>query len=161
MLIGVLSDTHDHLDRLAAALRHFREAGVEAVLHAGDLVAPFAAKTLKQWTGPLYVVYGNNDGERKGLKSVLPQITDGPIPVDCGGRRISLDHYPPSTERPAVEGADIVIFGHTHELSNEQRDGVLYLNPGECCGWVNGRATVAVLDTDKLEARIVDVATVS
>lgn len=161
MLIGVLSDTHDHLDRLAAALRHFQQAGVEAVIHAGDLVAPFAAKALKQWAGPLYVVYGNNDGERKGLKSVLPQITDGPIWVECGGRRISLGHYPPSTERPVVEGADIVIFGHTHELRNEERDGVLYLNPGECCGWVNGRATAAVLDTERLEARIVDLEAVS
>jgi len=155
MLVGVLSDTHDHLDRLAAALQHFREVGVEAVLHAGDLVAPFAAKTLKQWAGPLYVVYGNNDGERKGLKSVLPQIADGPICVECGGRRISLDHYPPRPERPAVEGADIVVFGHTHESRNETREGILFLNPGECCGWVSGRATVAVLDTDTLEARIV------
>ncbi len=156
MLVGLLSDTHDHLDRMAVALERFQQAGVEVVLHAGDLVAPFAAKALKRWPWPLHVVYGNNDGERAGLKSVLEQIQEGPVLVECGGRKISLDHYPPDSQRPAAAGADVVVFGHTHQAVTEKRNGVLHVNPGECCGWVTGRATVAVLDTDSLEVQLIE-----
>ncbi|MBI3465146.1 MAG: metallophosphoesterase [Planctomycetes bacterium] len=156
MLVGILSDTHDHLDRMCSALHRFRREGVEAVLHPGDLVAPFAARLLKaEWSGPLSVIYGNNDGERKGLAAVLPQITDGPVLVELGGRRISMDHYPPDAEHRPIAGVDVVLFGHTHEVVNETRGGVLYLNLGECCGWVTGRAPVALLDTEALNAEIV------
>jgi predicted phosphodiesterase len=39
---------------------------------------------------------------------------------------------------------------------NERRDGRLFLNPGECCGWVSGRSTIAMLNTDSLSAEIID-----
>lgn len=155
MLVGILSDSHDHLDLLRIGLERFRTEGVELVIHAGDFVAPFAAKALREWTGPLHVVYGNNDGERRGLKSLLPQVKDGPITVQCGDLTISLDHYPPTASRLPIAGADVIVYGHTHEAVNERRDGTLYLNPGECCGWVNGRATVALLDTERQQAEIV------
>jgi putative phosphoesterase len=155
MLVGILSDSHDHLDYMRRALELFDREEVQAVLHPGDLVAPFAARLLVQlWQGPLTVVYGNNDGERRGLAAVLPGICDGPVLVELGGKKISMDHYPPDAEHRPVEGADVVLFGHTHEVVNEQRGGVLYLNPGECCGWVTGRPTVALLDTDSLKAEI-------
>ena len=154
MRVGVLSDSHDHLDRIDAALRHFEQESVEVVIHAGDVVAPFAAKVLTQWNGPLYVVYGNNDGERRGLKGILPQIEDGPILIDCGGRRISVGHYAPEEQPRPADGVDVIIFGHSHYVFNERRNGILHLNPGECCGWVTGRATVAILDTGSLESQI-------
>jgi predicted phosphodiesterase len=79
MDIGVLSDTHDRLPTMQAALEEFRQRGITTILHPGDIVAPFAAKVLAAWAGTLYVTYGNNDGERRGLKQVLPQIQDGPL----------------------------------------------------------------------------------
>jgi len=155
MLVGILSDTHDHLDLLRAAIERFQKEGVELLIHAGDLVAPFAARALLEWPGTLHVVYGNNDGERRGLKSVLPQIVDGPILVECGGLKINVDHYPPDDTHLPIDGAGVLVFGHTHEIVNERRDGVLHLNPGECCGWVNGDATIATLDTDTMQAEII------
>ncbi|QDU64528.1 phosphodiesterase [Planctomycetes bacterium Pan216] len=157
MQLGIVSDSHDHLIRLEAALTLFEKEGVDAVLHPGDLIAPFAAKLLvEQWGGPLSVVYGNNDGERAGLKTVLPGIVDGPILVELGGRRISLDHYPPDVVHRPVPDCDVVIFGHTHQVTIEERRGSLWLNPGECCGWVTGKATAALLDTETLKAEIVE-----
>ena len=50
-----------------------------------------------------------------------------------------------------------VISGHTHQIVNELKGGKLFLNPGECCGWVTDRCTVAVLDLDTMSAQIVDV----
>jgi len=155
MLIGILSDTHDHVDRLRNAVARFQQEKVDIVIHAGDLVAPFAVRALLEWNGPLHVVYGNNDGERRGLKSLLPQIEDGPILVNCGGLKINVDHYPPDDVHQPLDEADVLVYGHTHQIVNERREGVLHLNPGECCGWVTGTATIATLDTDTLRAEII------
>ena len=155
MKIGVIADTHDRLDYLRRALAVFAAEPVEAVVHAGDLIAPFAAKLLVTCHCPITVVYGNNDGERAGLAKVLPGIADGPVLAEIGGRRISVDHTPPGEPNAPAEGAEVVVFGHTHEATCEFRDGVLYLNPGECGGWLHGTSSVAILDTDTLTARVV------
>jgi putative phosphoesterase len=157
MRYGIISDTHDHLPRLERALAIFQERGVDAVIHLGDIVAPFAAKRLKTWNGPLHVIYGNNDGERRGLKDVLPQIQDGPLFVEADGRQILTHHFIDWCSQADVERADIILTGHTHEVVSDQRDGKLFLNPGECCGWVSGRATVAILDAAGMSAEIIEV----
>jgi len=157
MNIGVLADTHDRLPAVDAALAIFRQRRVEAVIHAGDLVAPFTAKRLLSWEGPLHVVYGNNDGERAGLKTLLPQIQDGPVLLALGGRKILLHHAWEDCPPQLVAQADVVVTGHTHEPVNQRQDGRLLLNPGECCGWVTGRCTAALLDTDSLSAEIIEV----
>ncbi len=159
MRIGVISDTHDRLPTIDAGLAILRERGVEALVHPGDVIAPFAAKRLLAWKGPLYITYGNNDGERKGLKQVLPQIQDGPLTFEAGGRRVLVHHFIDWCGAADIARAEMVITGHTHEVVNDRRDGKLFLNPGECCGWVNGRCTVAVVDTDSLSAEIIEVST--
>lgn len=156
MLVGVLSDTHDRLPAIEAALAVFVRRNVQAILHPGDLVAPFAAKRLLAWKGPLHVTYGNNDGERKGLKGVLPQIQDGPLLLKLGDKGVLLHHFFDWCKPADLAKAQIVVTGHTHEVINEARNGQLILNPGECCGWITGRSTVAVLDTDAFSADIVE-----
>lgn len=160
MMMGVLSDTHDRLPTLRRAMAMFRRLKVDAIFHAGDFVAPFAAKLLTPEAlgdTPLYAVYGNNDGERKGLKAILPGLQDGPLHVELGGKRIVMHHALDWLKPADVAKADIVIAGHTHAVVNETRDGKLYLNPGECCGWTTDNPTVALLDLDTLQARIVQV----
>lgn len=159
MKIGVISDTHDRLPTVRRAVAMFKRLKVEAVFHAGDLVAPFAAKliTPEELGVPLHVVYGNNDGERKGLKAILPQIQDGPLTVKLGGRTIVMHHFIDWLKPADIAGADVVITGHTHEVVNKVADGKLFLNPGECCGWVHERCTVALLDLKTLKADIVEV----
>jgi uncharacterized protein len=159
MKIGVFSDTHDHLTRIVQALELFRAEGVEAVVHAGDICSPFAAKAVNQWDGPLTVVYGNNDGERKGLAELLPGIGDGPVMAEYGGVKINVDHYAPGERYAPLPGATVCVWGHSHAVVNEVRDGVLHLNPGECCGWLHRAPTVAILETDPLAARIVHLET--
>ncbi len=156
MIIGVLSDTHDRLPLIDAALAEFVRRGAAAVIHPGDVVSPFAARRLLAWKGPLHVTYGNNDGERKGLKSVLPQIQDGPLHLELDGRRILVHHYLDWCHPADVARAEIVVTGHTHEVVNEVRDGRLILNPGECCGWISGRCTVALLDTQGPSAEVIE-----
>ena len=155
MLVGVLSDTHDRLPAIRAALKVFRERGIDTVIHAGDVVSPFAAKELAEFEGTLHVLYGNNDGEHTGLKNLLPQIVDGPIRIEADGQAIVVGHHFGWLSDDDVAGAGVVVAGHTHTIVNELRDGTLYLNPGECCGWLTGEGTVAVLDTAGPTAEIV------
>ncbi len=157
MRIGVISDTHDRLPTLDRGLAILQGRGVELIIHPGDVVAPFAAKRLLAWPGPLHITYGNNDGERAGLKAVLPQIKDGPLWLDADGRRILVHHFVDWCAPAHIAQADIIITGHTHEVVNERKSGKLFLNSGECCGWLYGRCTVAVLDTRSLSAEIIEV----
>ncbi|MHC4235641.1 MAG: metallophosphoesterase [Planctomycetota bacterium] len=154
MLIGVISDTHDRLPAIDAALRLFEERRAEAILHAGDLIAPFAAQRLLACKVPLHIVYGNNDGERAGLRSILPQIQGGPLRVGLDGKDLLLHHFIEWCDPEEIERSDAVITGHTHEVVNDHDGRRLLLNPGECCGWVNGRCTVALLDSQSLSAEI-------
>ncbi len=159
MKIGVISDTHDRLPTFRRAMSFFTRLKVEAIFHAGDFIAPFAAELIspKQVSMPVYCVYGNNDGEREGLKRMLPQVQDGPLQVELGGRKIVMGHFIDWLTKDQIASADVVISGHTHEVVNESRDGRLMLNPGECCGWVNDKPTIATLDLATLEAQIIEV----
>ncbi|MCC5828097.1 MAG: metallophosphoesterase [Phycisphaeraceae bacterium] len=159
MRIGVLADTHDRLPTFRAALAQFERAGVEAVIHAGDFVAPFAAALLTpdHLSLPVYCVLGNNDGERVGLRKLLPQLEDGPLLLEMGGRRLLVHHFIDWVPPEALDGVDIVITGHTHQPAIEQNGSVLNVNPGECCGWVTGRCTAAIVTIGTLKAELIDI----
>jgi len=159
MKIGVISDTHDRLPTFRRAMAMFGRLGVTAILHAGDYVAPFAAKLIapEVLSTPLYCIYGNNDGERRGLKAVLPNLVDGPLRVSLGGKTIVMHHFIDWLQEDDYADADVIITGHTHAVINERREGKLFLNPGECCGWVSDRCTVALLDLETMSADIVEV----
>jgi putative phosphoesterase len=157
MKLGIVSDTHDNLPAISAAMDRFVAARVEAVLHAGDFVAPFALMRILQARIPILGVFGNNDGERKGLMKLLPDLVEGPRHLELGGKKICLVHDWSHVGRDHLESADIVVCGHTHQPSVEHREGVLLVNPGECGGWLSGRCTVAVLDTDRMAADIEEV----
>ena len=152
MLVGIISDSHDHLDNIERAMQRFEREEVSRILHPGDIVAPFAARLLQErCLCPLDIIYGKNDGERDGLAEVFPEICDGPVMIRLGDLDVAMDHYPPSNQHPPLDGARVILFGHTHQIVNEDRDGILFLNPGESCGWVTGKATVAVLETVTLK----------
>jgi len=152
MKVGVLSDSHDHLDRLAQAVQHLRNFKVELVLHAGDFIAPFTVPVLHEVGCPVRAVFGNNDGEKVGLSKRFHdlghQVMERPFAYEFGGHKFLLLHEPAALE--ALEGCphyDLVIYGHTHVIDIRQpQSGALLVNPGEVCGWVTGQASCAVVD---------------
>jgi putative phosphoesterase len=159
MRIGVVSDTHDRLPTLREALQRFATLGIETLIHPGDVIAPFAAKLLAGFPGNVHITYGNNDGERAGLKSILPQIQDGPLWLDLAGKRLLVHHFVEWCRPQEIAAADVIITGHTHQVAIEPRDGKLFVNPGECCGWVTGRATAAIIDLKTNEVELIEVST--
>ncbi len=151
MTVGVMADSHDNVPALKEALERLKSEGAEAVLHAGDVIAPFSAKVLAGCGLLVYAVYGNNDGEKAGLAGLL-DIVEPPRTVELGGKKVLLAH---DIEKVPEARADVLVVGHTHEACFTPGDPPV-LNPGECGGWLKGKKSFALLDLDSLEARIVE-----
>ena len=157
MRIGAIADTHDNLVAVAAAVRFFEDQAVACMLHAGDYCAPFALKRLLQTRIPLDGVFGNCDGEREGLVKLLPSLSRGPRHLELGGQKICLIHDRTRLSHEDLEATDILLFGHSHDPEVRRENGRLIVNPGECGGWLTGRCTVAVIDTETLSADIEEI----
>lgn len=141
MRIGVIADTHGWLDpRALAAL-----AGVDAILHAGDIGALAIVAALRA-VAPVHAVRGNNDRTPDLL--ALPEHRD----LELAGHRVHLVHRPQDA-RPGV--AAIVVYGHTHQAKVEQRGGVWWVNPGAAGrrGFHTER-TLALLDLGAVAPRV-------
>jgi putative phosphoesterase len=153
--IGVISDTHDHLDNVRKAVALFNRLKPDRVVHCGDVVAQFVLKEMSGLRMPVSAVYGNCDGDRMALRDRAKEfgfaLHDGPYGFDLGGKRIVVSHQPLN---PPPD-CDFYLHGHTHKLRHEGERPVI-VNPGEACGWLSGRATVAMLDTDTTEVEFLD-----
>lgn len=149
MLIGVISDTHGLLRPEALTAL----AGVEHILHAGDIGDPGILDTLEK-IAPVTAIRGNVDSW--GDCADLPATNA----VELGGLVFYLVHSVTDLDiHPDVAGVAVVVSGHSHKPSLKSRDGVTYLNPGSAGPRrFNLPVTVALvtLSEKKLEARIVD-----
>ena len=162
MRIGLLTDTH-----LPSTIRHLWDevkvafAGVDLILHGGDIVSPRVLDWLED-LAPTLAARGNNDG---GWED--PRMQDLQL-LDLEGWRIALIHDMEPEDRPInslkdchLKGAhaDILITGHTHFERLDYRDGVLQINTGSPTHphlWSTRLGTVGILDLapDTITARI-------
>lgn len=118
--IGLIADTHGLLR--PEALERLR--GCDQLIHAGDIGKPEILAELER-LAPLSVVRGNNDTQDWAAdipERLLLKIGRLTLYVLHDLKRLDLD--------PAAEGIDVVVAGHSHKPLKEERDGVLYLNPG-------------------------------
>lgn len=157
-----MSDTHDRLDAVEKAVKFFNDSGVEHVLHAGDLVSPFVAPKFGGLKAKLHYVWGNNEGDREHTRTKFGELGIEPLgefaSLELGGRRIALLHGKSEAvvEALAKSGLyEVVVRGHTHQAGVKEEP--LVINPGEVCGYLSGRQTVAVLDLEALKAEIVEI----
>ncbi len=65
MRFAVVSDTHDNMSAINDLLDVLNKERIDFVVHAGDVVAPFALRAFEKLGVKLYIAFGNNDGERK------------------------------------------------------------------------------------------------
>lgn len=127
--VGVISDTHiPHFKRLPdAAWEHF--AGVEQIIHAGDLSVLSVLNELET-IAPVVAVQGNIEYEEVVMK--LPIKRE----VMIGFCRIGIVHILGDSSshakvaRQEFPDARVVVFGHSHIPLNEEHDGQLLFNPG-------------------------------
>lgn len=115
----ILSDTHGLLRPTVLELLQT----ADAILHAGDINSRAVVDKLASFA-PLYVVRGNNDKE---WAADIPHD----LTVTLGGVRFLLVHKKKDVP-PDLTGVDVVVFGHSHQYLQEERNGILWLNPGSC-----------------------------
>lgn len=158
MIVGLVADTHDNIHMIDRAVERLNKERVGLVLHAGDYVSAFTAKHFEPLDAPMIGVYGNNCAEREVLGRVYAEvgaeIRGFFAEVEAGGLRVALlhGHRKEDVERAYGGGYDVMVRGHTHRASIGEEDGVLVVNPGEVCGYVSGRCTLAFLDTARRAA---------
>ncbi len=158
MIVGLVSDTHDNVHMIDRAVMRLNEDGVGLVLHAGDYVSAFTAKHFEPLEAPMIGVYGNNCAERELLGRVYAEagaeIRGYFAEVEADGLRVALlhGHRKEDVDRAHSGGYDVIVKGHTHRASIGEEDGVLVVNPGEVCGYLSGRCTLAFLDTARRAA---------
>ena len=162
MLVGIMADTHDRLPLLDKAVKTLNEEGVELVLHAGDYVAPFVVPRFKALDADMIGVFGNNDGDKELLRKRFAEI-GGDIRGDFAevvvdGLKIALLHGHEEELLHSLIGVnsyDVVVHGHTHEAGSHTQKKTLVVNPGEVCGYLTGRSTIALLDTQTLDFKAI------
>ncbi|MEM0216071.1 MAG: metallophosphoesterase [Candidatus Bathyarchaeia archaeon] len=165
MLIGLMSDTHDNLPMVEKAVSLLNDRKVELVLHAGDYVAPFVIPKLRELKAKVIGVFGNNDGDKELLKKRSAEhegmeIRGNFAEIQVGDTKIVLLHGHEDELLKALinsQSFSVVVHGHTHKAEIYRKGKTLIINPGEVCGYLTGNSTVAILDTDRLEAKIIEI----
>jgi len=118
--IGLISDTHGLLRPEAIAALQ----GSELILHAGDVGRPEIVEELNK-LAPTIAIRGNVD--TAPWCSVLPATQL----VELASANIYMLHNVGELDlNPAAAGIQIVLYGHSHQPTRSEKDGVLYLNPG-------------------------------
>jgi putative phosphoesterase len=123
MRLGIISDTHDFLDPRVKDLF----AGVDHILHAGDVGSAWITFELEQ-IAPVTAVVGNNDYDLNFKETEV---------VTLAGKKILVQHIvepsdPDEKLRRAIarHRPDLVVHGHTHRASDVVVGGTRFFNPG-------------------------------
>jgi putative phosphoesterase len=120
MIIGVISDTHGLLR--PEAVQALGES--DLILHAGDVGDPEILEKLGQ-IAPVTAIRGNVDTDP--WAQTLPHMEI----VEIAGLSIYMLHDLGQLDlKPEAAGIRVVIYGHSHKPKIEQKNGVLYFNPG-------------------------------
>lgn len=120
LLVGAISDTHGLMRPEAIeALR-----GSHRILHAGDVGDPKILDALAR-LAPVTAIRGNVDTEP--WARTLPETEV----VEAGNISIYMLHNLSQLDlKPEAAGFRVVLYGHSHKPSIEEKNGVLYFNPG-------------------------------
>jgi len=157
MRIGVVSDTHNLLPNVRRIVALFNAAGVERVIHTGDVTQARTVHELAALRAPLIGVYGNND-EREDIAPAAAEhgfaFHEGTLSLTLAERRIVVVHDPRDLDAADEEEHDVALHGHDHRLTVQRTAGRVRFNPGECAGHLPGLNAVGVVDLATLEVEL-------
>jgi putative phosphoesterase len=135
MLLGVVSDTHGHIEHTRPAIRMLESLAVDVVIHCGDIGSVDIIQMFAAW--PTHFVFGNVDYDadllRRAMAVAGQTCHDRFGSLELSDRKIAFLHGDDARRfEETVEGQqyDLVCYGHTHIAKQEQRGRTVVLNPG-------------------------------
>jgi len=150
MKIGIISDSHDHIEETHKAIDFLNKNNVDVLVHCGDFCAPFMMKELKKFNGEIHCVFGNTDDRftTPKLAEELEINFHGDLAeIEIDNKKIAVNHFPIIGQALAQSQIyDVVFHGHAHGKLKEEHGKTLLVNPGEIMGW-KGDKTFAIYDT--------------
>lgn len=158
MRLGIVSDSHGHVDLTRAAVRMLESLEVDRVLHCGDIGSAEVVELFSPW--PTDFVFGNCDYDRDELQQAIVAAgmtchgTFGQLEIE--GKCIALLHSDDHRKFMEVIGSgkwDMVCYGHTHEAEMHREGSTLVLNPGAI--YRASPHSIAVVELPSLDANIV------
>lgn len=129
MRLIIMSDSHSAFHKVKMIVSE-NKATADAFLHLGDGISEFEDVHLLWPELPFVAVKGNNDWGRMEPKTRV---------ISRGGHRLMLTHGDLFRVKYSIddleatarkEGAEVVLYGHTHMAAVDYRDGLYLINPG-------------------------------
>ncbi|MEO0139515.1 MAG: metallophosphoesterase [candidate division WOR-3 bacterium] len=161
MKIAIMSDSHDNLKGLKWAFEIINELGIENVIHLGDVISPFVPLRIgEMYKGNLWVVFGNNDGDYLKLAQNFRKFgwfisSESPTFLEIEGKDFVLMHEPVFVDKLAETGDfNFILYGHLHKIDIRRVRNTLIINPGEIYGYISGKCSFVVLDTESLDVKV-------
>ena len=155
MKVAVISDIHENFHNLILALESSKEKGVDMIICLGDMMNAGVAKILAIQDVPVYLIWGNNDGEvvdtmrasyREGSNLTVGLSTYDFLEI--GDKKIFITHYDNLAIPMAKSGLyDAVFYGHNHLQKLEKVNDCFVVNPGEICAQKTGVSSYVIYDT--------------
>jgi putative phosphoesterase len=163
MKVAIISDTHDTLDNVDAALTQIKDLRVEAIIHCGDWCAPFTFQEIAKAKLPVYGVFGNNDGAQFEILEWIKE-SGAPFTIEreilefsLDNKKIAVNHYPQiATSLAASKEFDVVCFGHNHHKSLEKQGATWLIDPGSLSQRSFGGPSFAIYDTESDTAELIE-----
>lgn len=161
MKIAVLSDTHNNIANLDAALERIRQEDVHTLIHCGDMTSAETASRMAGWR--VICVFGNCDvasGEiREKLQELHPQSSaELTFTGYLGGARIAVTHgHIPGQMEELIESRlhEYVFHGHSHRQRDVRIRDTRVINPGALGGMHREPRQFCLLDLSTGKAEFI------
>jgi len=159
MKLGIISDSHDHMEHIAKSVEIFKKMNVDYIIHLGDFISPNAVRAFKGTR--LRGIFGNNDGDRfrmvRAFDHISGEIKGEFYEFEEDSLRIACYHGSDLPLKDALAGCgkyDVLLYGHTHQCEKSVEGPTLVLNPGTAHGF-GEKASIMVFDTRSRQAEII------
>lgn len=156
MRIGIISDTHGHVELTEPAVDVFRNESIEKLIHCGDIGSAAVVEMLSEWE--THYVFGNTDYDRQTLADAIEENNgvchDVFGEVNWSDRKIAFLHGDDSfrlSDTIRNGKHDLVCSGHTHQKNLSRSDATTVLNPGAV--YRAAEHTVAIADLQSMDIR--------